>query len=412
MEKQRNNANMPPEQEKKFQRIQRMIVSIVVAIVIWVLVVNVVNPEITESIKDVPITFVGESYLRDKGFVIVNKDEIPELSLKVKGTRRNLLNGMRRITVEVDVSSIDKKGKSVIPAKVNASDNISVQKQNFSSIELMVEPRYDKEIPVIVEQVGDAGQESRGKIVSSVPEIEEVTVSGSVSDVESIKNCIVTVDVSELENNGKTVHEYRFIDKEGKPVPETSSVFCATGVVAVNNVIYDRHTLDIEVEANSMLRREFKVEYDIRNMNMAVMDVGVAQGADVPEKITAVIPNSGYESGEQTVNLEIKATDNLYVPNYHLMLKINLVPLKEKKASVTVQLKNIPAGLEAGNTEFTLEKKLRVPEDMTEDITATVDCSDFAEGENEGRIKLGNEHIEFADYDDKITVNLTQKQTN
>lgn len=409
MEKKKNNVTQPPAEGKNLQKMRRMIVSVVLAVVVWVLVVNVVNPEITEPFKDVTITYKGEAYLRDKGFVIVNKHEIPDLSIKVKGTRRNLLNGARRINVEVDVTGIDKKGKIVMPVKLNVPDNISVEKQSFSSVELMVEPRYDKSVSVIAEQLGDVSQESRGNIVSSVPEIEEIMVSGSVSDVESIKCCIVTVDVSGLEKSGKTVNEIRFVDKEGRTIPQDSSVFCSTAVVSVNNTIYKRHVLDIDVEADPLLRRAFKVDYDLRDMNMPVIDVGVLSGKDAPKKITAFIPNGEYKPGEQSLFLEINQDENLYIPDYKLSLKINLIPLKEKKTEVHIQLKNIPEGLEAVKNEYKVEKKLLIPEDFEGEVTGTVDCTEFVQGVNEGRIKLVNEHIQFEEFDDKITVNLIQK---
>ena len=409
MEKEKNNVSKPPVEGKNLQKIQRMIVSVVLAIVVWVLVVNVVNPEITEPFKDVAITYKGESYLRDKGFVIVNKHEIPDLSIRAKGTRRNLLNGARRISVEVDVTGINKKGKIVMPVKLNVPDNISVEKQSFSSVELMVEPRYDKSVPVIAEQLGDVSQESRGNIVSSVPDIEEVMVSGSVSDVESIKGCIVTVDVSGLEKSGKTVNEIRFVDKEGRTLPEDSSVFCSIGVVSVNNTIYKRQVLDIDVEANPLLSRQFKVDYDLRDLNMPVIDVGVLNGKDAPKKITALIPSGEYKEGEHTVFLEIDEDENLYIPDYNLSLKINLIPLKEKRVEFNVQLKNVPEGLESSKNEFKVEKKLLIPEDFDGEVTGSVDCSDFVQGANEGRIKLSDEHIRFEENDDKITINLIQK---
>ena len=152
MEKIKNNAATPPEKEKRFQKIQRMIISVVVAVVVWVLVVNVVNPEITEPMKDIKVEFDGEAYLRDKGFVIVNKGDIDGLSIKVNGTRHNLLNGRKRIHASADVTGISKKGKAIVQLKVSVPDNISVEKQSFSTVEIMVEPRYDKKIPVIVEQ--------------------------------------------------------------------------------------------------------------------------------------------------------------------------------------------------------------------------------------------------------------------
>ena len=116
---------------KRFQKIKRVISSIVIAIVVWFLIVNVVNPRINISLKDVPVTFVGEGYLRDRGFVVVDKDKIPDFSIKVKGTRTDLLAGMDRIRVEIDLSTVDKEGKFTVTPTVRIPDYLSLEKQGF-----------------------------------------------------------------------------------------------------------------------------------------------------------------------------------------------------------------------------------------------------------------------------------------
>ena len=85
----RNNENTPSvkmgerPKNKTFEKIKRIVSSVIIAIIVWFVTINVVNPSITVTMSDVAVRFVGESALRDKGLVLVDREELPSFSVKV-----------------------------------------------------------------------------------------------------------------------------------------------------------------------------------------------------------------------------------------------------------------------------------------------------------------------------------------
>ena len=66
----------------------RFLLSLVIALGIWLLVVSVVNPESEAEIRDIPVILNGESVLADRNLIIVS-DKNFTVNLKLFGNSRN-----------------------------------------------------------------------------------------------------------------------------------------------------------------------------------------------------------------------------------------------------------------------------------------------------------------------------------
>ena len=91
------------------QKLKTVILSVFLAV--WFMVIYVNDPDITTTVSDLNVRFVGEMSLRDKKLAVTGKDKIHELSVVVSGKRSDLMNFMDDIYVQVDVSDIDSTGE-------------------------------------------------------------------------------------------------------------------------------------------------------------------------------------------------------------------------------------------------------------------------------------------------------------
>ena len=376
---------------KSLQQIKRIISSVIIAIVVWFLIVNVVNPRINVSMSDVPVRFVGEGYLRERGFVVVDKDEIPDFSIKVRGTRTDLLAGMDRIRVEIDLSAVDKEGKFTVTPTVTMPDYLSLEKQGFSGVELSIEHSYEKTVPVKIEQITDSRRKTKDSIIKSEPEFKEVKVTGSRTDVAVVKNAIAVINIDEVTESGKFVYALRPVDESGNPLPEDTSVFCSNSTVPVINTIYERKTVPYKVEVPDVLKTKYAFEFEDRDVNVAGIDIGVPEGVETPENVILTIPEKEYENGDAEIKLEIKEHDKIYVPDIEIILNARVEKLKEMNITVNPQLKNVPQGLAGGAEPAHI--KVYAPESMSADIKAEVDCSGFVAGQNHGKLKFTDKRV-------------------
>ena len=403
MNDRKNKIQQNTDNGKSLQQVKRVISSIVIAIVVWFLIVNVVNPRINVSISDVPVRFIGEGYLRERGFVVVDKDEIPDFSIKVRGTRTDLLAGMDRIRVEIDLSAVDKEGKFTVSPTVTMPDYLSLEKQGFSGVELSIEHSYEKTVPLKVEQITESRRKNKDIIIKSEPEFKEIKVTGSRADVDTVKGAIVTVNIDDISESGKFVYALNPVDEAGNPLPEGTSVFCSNSTVPVINTIYQRKTVPFKVKAADSLKTKYAFSFEDRDVSVPSIDIGVPEGGEVPEHVILTIPEKDYENGDNEIKLKVEEQENIYVPDLEIILKAGVEKLKEMNITVSPQLKNIPQGLSGGADS--VHVKVFAPEGMSAEIKAEVDCSGFEEGQNHGILKFTDKRV-VSDGDITVLVTL------
>ena len=401
-----NNKKINPEiteNGKSLQQVKRVISSIIIAIVVWFLIVNVVNPRINVSMNDVPVRFVGEGYLRERGFVVVDKDEIPDFSIKVRGTRTDLLTGMDRIRVEIDLSAVDKEGKFTVTPSVAMPDYLSLEKQGFSGVELSIEHSYEKTVPVKIEQISESRRKNKDTIIKSEPEFKEVKITGSREDVNVVKSAVAYVNLDDITEDGKFVYALRPVDEAGNPLPEDTSVFCSNSTVPVINTIYEKRNVPCKVEIPDALRTKYAFIFEDRDISVSSMDIGVLKGAETPANVMLTIPEKDYENGDAEIKLSIKEQDGIYVPETEIILRAKVEELKETNVTVTPQLKNVPQGF-SGTVE-PMQIKVYAPEGISSDIKAEIDCSGFVTGQNRGKLKFTDKRV-VAEKDIEVSVTL------
>ena len=165
------------------QKLKTVILSVFLAVIVWFMVIYVNDPDITTTVSDLNVRFVGEMSLRDKKLAVTGKDKIPELSVVVTGKRSDLMNFMDDIYVQVDVSDIDTTGEYNLSGVISIpTTRISVEKEKYGDIPITVEPLEMKDIKVTVKQTGML----KDKIVKS---------THTYSDVEAL----IATDVNPCE---------------------------------------------------------------------------------------------------------------------------------------------------------------------------------------------------------------------
>ncbi|MBP3359272.1 MAG: hypothetical protein J6N52_00335 [Clostridia bacterium] len=379
------------------KRIKRIVSSLVIAVIVWFVTINVVNPSISVSIASVPVRFVGENALREKGLVLVDRELLPDFSVKVRSTRSELIKNIDRIRIDIDLSGIQTQGKITVTPTVNLPDSVSLEKQKFSGVELSIEPSYEKEIPVVIKQAGDDKIKAKDKIVKSVPEIEKMQIVGSKNEVDAAASCLITIDVSDLEESGKTMYSYQIADSSMTVLQSSSTIYCSNVTVPVNNTIYSRVTRPVKIKLSDELQKHYITEIDEKSITPSQLDIGVPDGVSAPDELEAVFENADYNSGDNEINLNVTAPKKIFIRNPQVTVKAKLTKLVEKTVTVSVNLENVPDWLEPAGNPITEERKVLVPEDAGDEIKAYADASDAQEGMNNLDFSFENENIKGLD---------------
>ena len=88
-----------------------MVISVLVAIGLWVYVVGALNPDSSGPVRNLPVAFVGTNALESRGLMITGGLE-QTVTLNVTGKRDALLAlSADTVSITVDVSSITQPGQ-------------------------------------------------------------------------------------------------------------------------------------------------------------------------------------------------------------------------------------------------------------------------------------------------------------
>jgi len=221
--------------------------SVVCAIVLWFIVMNIINPTEIQTYS-VNITFLNQDKLAEKGFVIMNKEEIEstKIEIKVKSTRTALdeLNKNRKdITATVDLKQFAMIYADDVkePFKVAVTPNIpksyvhTYELVNFTPGEISIQ------LDNVVQEEREIVVDSEGEFASgylegdAVVEPNKVKIKGASTDIQKLESVKVFVDVSDASE--EIVQDLKPIayDKDGN---EMDSLVIEPGTVQVNLGVY------------------------------------------------------------------------------------------------------------------------------------------------------------------------------
>ena len=92
-----------------------VLLSILIACILWIFVVSAENPDIHDAIRNIPITMTGVEHLEESGLVLTGQS-MDDVDLQLTGKRNALVNlTNKNILVSADLSPI------TTPGPLNAS---------------------------------------------------------------------------------------------------------------------------------------------------------------------------------------------------------------------------------------------------------------------------------------------------
>ena len=383
------------------QKLKTVILSVFLAVIVWFMVIYVNDPDITTTVSDLNVRFVGEMSLRDKKLAVTGKDKIPELSVVVTGKRSDLMNFMDDIYVQVDVSDIDSTGEYNLSGVISIpTTRISVEKEKYGDIPITVEPLEMKDIEVTVKQTGML----KDKIVKSSVNNPTVTITGAKSEIDEVAGAIATVDVSSIQEDGVENVNYLLTDTNGELINKNETIESARSYVEVVNTIYDAKLLPVVPRLSAELDKEYILKADKSFATPASVTVGVDE-TNTDDKVIALIdkvPSDGF--GEY----ELESSSGMYIPedNKKVKYKLDVVKKAVAQLELTVQAQNVQSGLTAKINNKLIAQVWGEDGKITADnVKAYVDVSGLGAGTYNLPVKIEGENVSFAEnYTIEVTV--------
>lgn len=316
-----------------------IVISLIIAIVLWFYVINIVNPPQTDTIRQIPVAISGKEALEERGFAVVGNLQYT-IDVKVTGTRNDVAGLTKdQIAATADIASLA-QGNTYINVTVVAPKGITVDDISAENIAVKVEECVTEEKPVKL-YPGDAPEGYETTVLTLGA--ETVPVKGAKSDVARVGYVKTEIPVDQLEKDVlKTISAPTVVCDAAGSVMD--SVECLTESVGYNVAMFT--TKHVQLKTDVIGVSAYGVE-GIEKIDVPTA-VTIKGSADTLASISFVQTNeidvTGVDSN-RTVELKCNLPEGVYLSKTVGTLSASITISEEAKAAyLAAQQENTHTG--------------------------------------------------------------------
>jgi len=319
--------------EKLTRNIGLKVLSIILAAILWLVITNADDPVSTEDFFNVPVEIINKD-------AIASRDLIYDI---IEGEAIDFTVAARRsIADELTVSDFKvtadfAKLSDVYAVTINIScprygEDVTVTDGLYQVMKVNLEQLSEKHFKVNVVQKGKAAE---GYYVSEKTASTIIRVSGPKSKIESIKDIVVEVDVSEVTEPFRAIEEPKALDEEGDEIDRSNLTFSENSV-AINIGIYKTKTINLQIKATGQPAEGYvmtNVEFQPTTIEVAGEDEALKniQYLPVDESITGA-----KENIEKEVSIQEHLEDGIVLVGENQTATIYITIEKAETKELTI----------------------------------------------------------------------------
>lgn len=199
-----------------------IVLSILLAIVLWAYVVNVENPDIEKTVSDIPVTFLGENALAEEN-LMVTSDKTATISLRLQGKRQTLTQLSRdNITITADLSKLMTTGLHQVayelrfPSYITVGGNVTILDRSSNYVDVTLGRMVTKTVPVEVRFEGNVASGYVGDELQISP--NTIEISGEEQAIAKVKSAHAVLAGKDLTETLTADLTYQLMDLDGNEV--------------------------------------------------------------------------------------------------------------------------------------------------------------------------------------------------
>lgn len=401
--------------------------SLVVAVVLWFVVMNTINPtEIKTFTAAVSLENIDD--LHERGFVVSNLKSFNDLtvSVKVEGTRPALdelskTENRKNIKAKIDLSKLDINSSDTFPKTYSAVIVPSVPGSTYmysydianyypTVADIIIDKAGSKTVPVELKTYGSpASGYVAGKISS---DISEVTVTGPESEIAKVEKVVATIDIT---------NETSFVQKDC-----TMSVYDEDDTLLENFVVSPSSIpVSVEIKKSSTLKINepstkgalpehlelLSIDWTPKSINV------ISDSKNVPESISLPPVDLSEINRETTITEDISSTlerlnveseDN--IKSVKITIKVGVKSAKEYTIpSSTIGITGLDPTLTASISDNVKIEVGGVDNLDVYSLSPVIDLTGLDEGKHTVPLKLNLPEKAALKEDVEVSVEITKK---
>lgn len=401
------------------------ILSVIFAFFLWIVVVNIDDPDVTEIITGIPITIINEEKITEQGQIYYIEFPINQTgSVMVKGAR-SIVDKLRPSDIRATVDFSDVSSVGAVTINYTLPEGVQLVTKRVEMMRIVTEAMKSDTFEVAIVTKGSTAD---GYLVGdSKVSPNRVRITAPESILNLIKKVVVEVDVDGVSTDISTQSTLRLYDGNGKEINYTENdnikISTTTLNVSIGMLRTQAKTLELE------LAGEVQEGYRFLGMNCDVTQIMVK---GLPSKVTAFstisVPASSGELDLSTLTeeTEVFIDINRYLPegislrdetDRYVKVTLNVQPLHQRDLYLRmneIRMENVPENMDLTyNQEATALVRLEgLYEDvnaiLTDEMNPRVDLSNLGPGIHRLIVSLdvpdGVEHLNTTD----IYITLTE----
>lgn len=334
----------------------KLIISLVVAFVMWLYVISDQDPVNQQRYNNISIQVRNEEVLREKGLMIAEIQEAT-VDITVSGRTSQLYNlPWRSISAYVDLSTIEEKGSYGIPIVIQGiPDNVELKNQSPGTLALVIDQIVDQNREV---QIDFTGTLPEGLLLTDhTVNPGSVVISGGESLLSTVSKVGATLDLTDRKEAFTETVTLKAFDESGK---EVEGVTLEPSKATVMAAIGNNYLLPVEPVISGLPEEGYTItEVVVIPSQIAV----VTQGPTTVEKIrTEPINVQGInEEAQISAALILPAGMELASGTASVKVKIVVEPVEVREFSLsTLEYRNPPEGLQVSDDQVEINVVVRL----------------------------------------------------
>ncbi|MCQ2519275.1 MAG: CdaR family protein [Lachnospiraceae bacterium] len=198
------------------------LVSIISAILLWLVVINITDPVVTDTRKNIPVSLLNQEVITSSGktLEVVNGSDVLA-SVVIKAPRsviREIGDDSLKAVADMRYLSEDESTVPIIFSVTKYSDKVESISASADSIQVRVENKRTVQLPISATTSGDI---ESGYVIGNITQAQnQVKISGPASIISSISRANVDVQVTGFKENISTSADIVLYDNEGNEVDD------------------------------------------------------------------------------------------------------------------------------------------------------------------------------------------------
>lgn len=362
------------------------IISLVCAVILWIYVIQVENPNINIVVSNIPIKYINQEIMEGNNLMLVSEME-ETVTVTVQGRRKNITGlNADNMSATVDLKNVTTADRYTLPIQIIfPTEGASVV--NYGDMYISFEADVKTEVvkPVNIEKVGTSPENYM--IAEPVAAPDAVKITGPKSILDSIISAQADLDITDRRDNIDEDVPLKLIDKYGGTV-KSQYVAMERDSVNVKCSVYQTKTVPVFVDAVTFDNGNEKIE---KNYNVVPSKIRIAGTPEAVENINEINAGRIYMAdfaNSNSVLLELRLPEG--VINVDNIGSVELVFNHDADISRDIvlnhfEIQNLGYNLKSEliDTELSVKvsgKKDALAELSAADFTAQLDLSDLEAG--------------------------------